>query len=251
MKDHINFKGHFKIQAIDTAGEIVDEWEEDNLIMEDARETMSELFSNLNTNTFINKITLGTLGHVGDSIVTAKGKEDGFVKERDRLFSEAPASILNSSDIVALIRKNDIFNINVTTAGYYKYIGDDITSYLINDTNVGDTTLWEYLGATAPYNYTINFDLPGTNASPTGTLAASITEDDVGAGSTVTVLQTGTSVKFTFDFAPNAGNLQNGTTSIFTEAALYSNNRIFSMKTFKAKIKDSAILLRIVWTITF
>jgi hypothetical protein len=86
---------------------------------------------------------------------------------------------------------------------------------------------------------------------PGGTEASAIDEDDVDSGSTVKVLQTDTSVVFTIDIATAAGNSQNDTTSVFTEAALYANGRIFSMKTFKAKVKDSTVLLRIVWTITF
>ena len=55
MTDMVNLKGHFKIQSIDVNNNILDEWEEHNMIMENARYTMSELFSNLETNTFINK----------------------------------------------------------------------------------------------------------------------------------------------------------------------------------------------------
>lgn len=256
MQDTLNFKGHFQIQALDALNgmTVLDEYTEDNMIMESARTSMSEIFANLGTGTWINKISLGTMGHVGDSILVPKGKDDGFVKERTRLFSETPTSQVAIGQTLSVIRKNDVMYINATLApakGYYRFIGSDIQNYLVNDTVINDITVWEFLGTTKPYTYTVNFTLPTTNDTPGGTEASAIDEDDVDSGSTVKVLQTDTSVVFTIDIATAAGNSQNDTTSVFTEAALYANGRIFSMKTFKAKVKDSTVLLRIVWTITF
>ena len=255
MNDNINFKGHFKIQAIDQHNIVVDEWEDDNMIMESARTTMSELFANLTSSTFINNFRIGTLGHIGDSIISPKGKDDGFVKERDRMFSE-PASIpVAINTFVANIRKNDIFFIvptNPTLQGYYRWIGSNVSNHQVTDAEIADITKWTYLGTDLPYVYNIEFTLPGSNIDAGGTVALNLVETDAGSGSTVKVLQSGTSVTFTIDIATAAANLQDGgPSSIFTEAALYANNRIFAMKTFKAKVKDSTVLLRIVWTITF
>lgn len=250
MFDNIDFKGHFTIQAIDKDGCVIDQWEDDNMIMADARITMSELFSNLNTSTFINKITIGTMGHVGDSILIPKGKDDGFVKERARLFSTATSTANNV--VLDIVRKNDIFLVDpYGIATYYRYIGSDVESYSINDTVLSDTELWENLGTTEPYTYSINFTISGDNSNPDGNIADAISESDPGSGSEVKVLQKDTSVTFTADFATAAANEQNENTSVFTEAALYANDRIFAMKTFKAKVKDSTVLLRIIWTITF
>lgn len=254
MQDKLNFKGHFRIQAIDQNNNVVDEWADDNMIMESARTTMSELFANLQSSTFINKITLGTMGHVGNSILVPKGKDDGFVKERTRLFSETPISNVIIGQTLPIIRKNDVMYIDATDndkKGYYRFLSADVENYTINNIVIVDTVVWEFLGTTKPYTYSINFTLPTTNDNIDGTTATAISEDDLNSGSTVKILQTDTSVVFTTDIATEAGNGQNETTSIFTEAALYANNRIFAMKTFKAKVKDSTVLLRIVWTITF
>lgn len=257
MQDNVTFKGHFQIQALDAHNNmtVLDEYVDDNMIMETARVTMSELFANLNSSTFINNFRLGSLGHVGDSIVTPKGKEDGFVKERDRMFSEAPTAPLAVNTILPNLRKNDIFYISTTNPalqGYYRYLNGATTNYQVTDAAVANTAIWAFLGTTKPYTYGITFNLPRANVDVNGTQALNLVEDDTGSGSTVKVLQSGTSVTFTIDIATAAGNLQSGgPSSIFTEAALYANNRIFAMKTFKAKVKDSTVLLRIVWTITF
>lgn len=256
MQDTLNFKGHFQIQALDALNNmtVLDEYVDDNMIMEDARASMSEIFAKLQTSTGINKFTLGTLGHIGDSILVPKGKDDGFVKERTRLFSETPTTPILPGQTLSIIRKNDVMYIQATdlaARGYYRFIAADVQNYVVNDIVITDTSLWEFLGVTAPYTYSINFDLPGENSTPGGTVAANIIEDDTNSGSTVKVLQAGSSVTFTFDIATAAANSQDQTTSVFTEAALYANGRIFSMKTFKAKVKDSTVLLRIVWTITF
>lgn len=254
MKDMVNFKGHFKIQALDADHNVLDEWEEDNMIMETARESMAEMFANLTSSTFINKFVLGTEGHVGTSVITPKGSGEGFVKERDRLFSEVLAGTVNTNDTLTIVRLNDVIYAEPNTAatGYYKYLGAETGNYVVTDALLEDTLVWEYIGATAPYTYNITFDLPGTQVDlPDGDLAGNIVEDDVAAGSTIKVLQSGTAVTFSIDISTSAGNSQNGTTSIFTEAALYANSRIFAMKTFKAKVKDSTVLLRVDWTITF
>ena len=254
MEDTLNFKGHFRIQAMDLGGTVIDQWQDDNMIMESARTSMSEMFANLTTSTFINKIVLGTMGHVGDSILVPKGKDEGFVKERTRLFAETLAGTVNVGQALPIIRKNDVIYVNATAndaKGYYRFKSADVQNYVVNDIVIADTSLWEFLGATKPYTYTVTFELPGTNDAPGGTDVANLVEGDANAGSAVKVLQSGTSVTFTFDIATGAGNKQNDTTSVFTEAALYANDRIFAMKTFKAKVKDSTVLLRIVWTITF
>lgn len=248
MVDYLKtLKGHFSIQTIDKNNNIVDEWSETNMIMENARYSMSEIFSNLTNNTFINKIKLGTLGHIGDSIVSPKLAEQGFVKERDRLFCESVSYLLN--DTIPILRKNDCFYLS-NYQKYYIYLGEDYTNFLLSENAIANTNIFMELSG-LPYSYDISFNLPRTNIEEGGTLAENIIETDSGSDSVVRVLQSGTAVTFTFDFSIDAANTQYGTYSVFTEAALYANERIFAMKTFKAKIKDATVLLRIVWTISF
>lgn len=252
MNEFMNFKGHFTIQAIDKDNNIIDQWQDDNMIMGSARETMSKILSQINSGITINKIVLGTEGHIGSSITIPKTSTEGFVQERTRLFSEELEIDDNESiglllnDVVKYIGSDNSYG---TTNNFYKYIGPSVTINT-STTNFGDTAIWEDLGTEEPYTYGIEFTLPGTNNAD----ATNIIEDDISSGSSVHVLQEDTSVSFTFNIVPAAANGGGGAgegTSVFTEAALYSDDNIFAMKTFKAKIKDSAVLLKIVWQITF
>lgn len=256
--DHINFDGHFKIQAIDSNNKVIDEWEDDNLILESARITMAEKFANINTNTEICEFKLGTLGHVGDDVITVKDDTEGFVKERDRLFSEPYADAIPQGTLLPSIIKNDciqITGINEGVAGnpdgYWIFTGETSTSYQLSDLVLtgGD---WEYFGDSPPFTYTVGFQLPGISIdTENGDEAVIEYEDDSPMGSEVFVLHNDKSVQFTVNIVNYVANEQTDTASIFTEAALYFHGRIFSMKTFKAKIKDDSVLLRIIWTINF
>jgi hypothetical protein len=246
MTDMVNLKGHFKIQSIDVNNNILDEWEEHNMIMENARYTMSELFANLTSSTFINKFKLGTLGHVGDSIITPKTKDQGFVKERTRMFAESATYATDAT--IPTLRKNDII-FNSTNNNYYLYLLNDSTNYVFTTANFTSPTTFQNLGTVEPYIFNVNFELPGTTGAG-GVDAINVSDDD-NAGCTVNVLQTGTSVTFKFDISTAAANSQYDVYSVFTEASLWANDRIFAMKTFKAKTKDNTVLLRIIWTITF
>lgn len=137
-----------------------------------------------------------------------------------------------------------------TTGNYYEYIGTGATSLLVDNIDFTNTAVWTDLGATAPYTYSIEFDLPKTQ---TGN-GLNVVEDDGAVGSTVEVTQTDNEVQFVFNVSTLAGNQANDPTpgsSTFTEAAMYANGRIFSMKTFGSKIKDSTVVLKITWTIAF
>jgi len=249
MTDIVNLKGHFKIQSIDVNNNVIDEWEEDNMIMENARYTMSELFSNLETNTFINKLKLGTLGHIDNSIIFPKGKDQGFVKERNRMFSDSESYATNTA--ISVLRKNDLVY-NITNNNYYVYLLNDTTNYIFSENNFNNTDIFQNLGTEEPYKFNIDFELPRTQetSSPLGVNCSIVTDDD-NSGCTVNVLQSGTSLTFKFDISTYAANRQNTVFSIFTEASLWANDRIFAMKTFRAKTKDNTVLLRITWTITF
>lgn len=255
MKDLLalnNLKGHFKIEMIGKDGSVQDTWEQQNLIMDSARTTVAELFTLLSTNTSVGKIVLGTKGYNGD-IRVPKTSIEGFVPNRDRLFSE-PEAFANGQ--VKDLNTGDVFLYSGSTAAggvngrYYEYIGSPQTDVPLTSINFTNATYWDDLGTDAPYNYEISFDLPTTAIGQ----CANIVETDTGAGSIVSINQTGSDVTFTTELGITAGNGQNdpvvGSTT-FTEAALYANGRIFSMKTFGAKIKDATVSLRITWTISF
>lgn len=252
MKDLMKFKGHFAIQTIDADNQVIDQWEDNNMIMEVARTTMSKILSQINGGITINKLILGTNGHVGSSITIPKTSNEGFVSDRDRLFSEEleiddnESVPLHLNDIVKYVGSASATGI---TNHFYRYVAPAAT-ISTNTTNFEDTAIWENLDEDEPYTYEIEFTLPETNDAN----ATNIIEDDISSGSTVHILQEGTSVTFTTNIVPAAANSGGGAgagTSVFTEAALYSGDDIFAMKVFKAKIKDSTVLLRIIWTITF
>jgi len=253
MQDFMSFKGHFAVQTIDKNNQIIDQWEENNLIMEVARTTMSKILAKINSGNTINKIVLGTEGHIGGSIVNPKTSSEGFVKERNRLFSESVDIGDNETiDLMLndLVKYTGNTNSTGTTGNWYTYIGPDSNGVSTNTINFGDTALWTDLGTDQPYTYEVSFDLPELNDAD----ATNVAEDDTNAGSSVHILQADSSVTFTIDVVQDAANSGGGAgvgTSVFTEAALYSEDDIFAMKTFAAKIKDNTVLLRIIWTITF
>lgn len=262
MRDFIPFKGHFKIQSISNTGEIKDLYEDCNMIMASARVSMAEIFANIDTPSlpFVNEIRLGTMGHQGatavydsGTILIPKTVDDGYIMERDRMFSESIDATVGTS---LVLHENDVVNFtDATTPGYYQYTGVyDPNPIAVNQANIDSN--WTFLGTVAPYTYEIGFTMSGDNNSPNAT---PITEPagEVG-GSVVTVVQNGSDVTFTVDVAEATAILQPGGdaidpngSSIFTEAALYADGDIFSLKTFKAKIKDNSVTLRIIWTISF
>ncbi len=186
MTDYINkpkeVKGHFTILSLDKDGNILDKYEDNNMIMETARNSMADNLSGISVNT-IDKIVFGTEGHKTGDVLTPKDINDGFIATRTELFSEEEAK----------------------------------------------------------FNYPIEFTVPGT----TGGDCTGIIEPD--NNSKVHFLQSGTELTYTVDLADEAGN--NSGTAVFTEAALYAQDRIFSMKCFKAKVKDSSVLIRVIWKI--
>jgi len=81
----------------------------------------------------------------------------------------------------------------------------------------------------------------------TGVSGDTVTADD--EKSTVKTTVTGTDVTYEIMIHNDACN---GTgTIIFTECAFYTGTEIFSMRTFKGKIKDDTVSLRITWRIMF
>lgn len=91
-------------------------------------------------------------------------------------------------------------------------------------------------------NYTfIDFTVDGVSGN---TVTAS---DGV---STVTTTVTGNEVEYIIDIDNNAMNIGSGSI-VYTECAFYAGSEIFSMRTFKGKIKDNTVGLRVTWRIIF
>jgi len=262
--EKFNFKGHFKIEMLDKNRQVIDVYEDPNLIMTLARTTMSEIFTNLNTG-FVNKFVIGTNGHIGTNLLTPKTANENFVDTRTTLFSTpitTPASPTVLTNTIAQIYEGDIYYVsNATVPGYYEYVGAPATNLQVTQTALDNAALFVIFTPSnptmTPYQYAINFTIPGTNNNiTTGDPALIVSESDstgtlAPTGSIVNVLHSGTSTTFNIELSNTAGNGQNLTNSAFTEAALFSGNNIFSMKTFVGKIKDNTTTLRVAWTITF
>ena len=93
------------------------------------------------------------------------------------------------------------------------------------------------------YTYPIVFNNPGTAVGP----CVIVSEPD--SGSTISLNYAGSDVEYTIEIPDIAGNSTG--IAVFTEAALYAGDNIFSMKCFPGKIKDNTVSLRVVWTIKF
>lgn len=191
MIDTFNkIQGHLTVECIDKAGNVVDRFENHNLVMDTARQTMSQIIAGLSTSSIIDKFVLGTKGHVDNNYLLPKTSNEGFVSSRTELFSE----------------------------------------------ELGE------------YTYPIEFTVPGTSSG-----ACVISNEGNGsevAESTIDILHENTTIQYTIVIPAENANGSTGTV-VFTEAALYAGNSIFSMKCFNGKIKDETVSIKIIWKILF
>ena len=176
-------KGHLIVECLDSNKNIIDRYENKNLIMNTSRVAMAEIICGLGTSDPISKFVLGTEGHVTGDYLTPKTEANGFVSSRTELFSEELIS----------------------------------------------------------FNYPIEFTNPGVSAGPCAIVS------EPGNGSLVSLLHTGTDVQYTIEIPELTAN--NTGVVVYTEAALYAGENIFSMKCFPGKIKDQTVSLKIVWKI--
>ncbi len=252
-------EGHFCVECIDKNNNIVDKFEDHNMIMVPARKSMAEIFAGLDDSIGAHRIVLGTHGCKDKSIYLAKDEEDGFVKERTKIFSECDDLTYAEGQIFEKMMKGDIVKVSLDgrSIDYFRYNQDSEDVVLDFETMQSDTEKWTQL-TSAPYTYKIDFNLPGVNSTVKDNCNNISDKTDPRAVDIVRVQQQDTSVVFTFYVDQSNGNKQFGKgeqfdtpTTIFNEAGLYVNNRLFAMKTFSSKIKDDSIKLKIVWTITF
>jgi hypothetical protein len=214
LKDNVGIRGVFSIKSFNKEGVEIDEYKEDNLIMDNARVNMARLIAGLtvggNVAKPINKIVLGTRGHMGTDILdyqqvgetdTSKPTNDRtFESTRIKLFSESIASQVNYRVPFDVTGDSDV---TVTGTGK-RYEQDTIVGsnepYNIVRRVVNDRTV------------TYIFTIPAENA--------------------------------------NSGDTENPVVA-YTEAALYADDDIFSMKTFPARVKEDTVKFEIVWSIIF
>lgn len=80
--------GHIIIECFDKSGSIIDRFEKNNLIMDNARTAMTKLTANITGAEPINKFVIGTEGHITGNYLTPKTDLEGFISSRTELFSE-------------------------------------------------------------------------------------------------------------------------------------------------------------------
>lgn len=250
--EELHFKGHFHLDCLDKDNNILSSIDDPNLIVTTARKSMAEIFANLEGIKFAHKLVLGTQGCVDGMPFVPKDETSGLDKAREHLFSEVVGETYQIGDVVEKLLTYDLIKVHDSESDsdiIYRYNGKNADNYIISAENISvDFTKYD----TAPYTYELNFHLPRTNTFGEDESFADGTTD------VAQVVQTDTSVTFTFIISMENGNNQHVNepgytvpTTLFNEAGLYVNDRLFSIKTFSSRVKDESIKLRIIWTITF
>lgn len=80
--------GHIIVECLDKLGNVVDKFENHNLIMETARISVSSNACDIALSEPLNKFVLGTNGHISGDYLTPKTEVEGFISSRTELFSE-------------------------------------------------------------------------------------------------------------------------------------------------------------------
>lgn len=127
LKDKVQFIGDFSIKSIYADGTF-DEYKEQNLIMDNARSNMAQLIGGVNTGggfgTPINKIVLGTQGHIGTDILAFKVAGVDYASTQTKLFSETAVTgglnyavtfnTIGDVDVTDSVATGQLFNIDVS-----------------------------------------------------------------------------------------------------------------------------------------
>jgi len=214
FEDHAGraLKGHFKADVYKD-GVLIDSYEEDNMIMDSAREDMAEIIAGFTTGVVISKLKIGTRGHntvSGDILSPTQPGSNGFIPSKTSLYSEADGS-------------------------FFYTISWDVHNPV--DVN-GDPVQWN--------NGTLNLSAIGNKENQDGT-----ENDAENAKIPVQISMLGRKVTYTVEVPEVASNGNDGASTIaYTEAALYAGPRIFSMKTMSSRVKDQSSKLVIKWSIS-
>lgn len=260
------FEGLFRIECLDKDDNIIDFFEDHNTIMHSARRSMAEIFFNKNNNKkkFANRFVIGTEGQTITNFIP-KTENDGFTKDKQpqSLYSEEGYTKHNILSII-YIKK---FQVILVNNEFYRYIGDNTNILLKNDV-LEDTS--KFIKCGKPYTYKIDFDIAKGNSEIVNDSSNALNlaigqslENRCGAFIRLSddnddVLDNSTCI-FTFEIPMDQANGQHNATessysnniSVFTEACIYVNDRIFSMKCFPCKIKDDTTKFRVIWKILF
>ncbi|EAJ4655366.1 hypothetical protein CYA84_03900 [Campylobacter coli] len=190
-------RGYFCIESLDANGNIIDKFEQKNLITNIARAEFAKLIAGINESNAINRFVMGTKGHQGSDILTPKDETTGFTASVTDIFSGQEEGDINRT--------------------------------------------WNQVIFT-----------PSGNMVNT---AATNVQDGANNNSTVDITVTGIEqaepvVTYTINIAQDAFNCANDGV-VYTEAGLYSGDKLIAMRTFKGKVKESTVAFRIQWSVMF
>lgn len=218
FKDNFDMKpqprGEFGIYSYNKNNELIDAYEEKNLIVYGARSVMAKVLGAFTEDVTgacgmlnpINRLVLGTRGHIGNDILTPvlvgeMHPDLGlFSPERDELYSEQT--------------KENNYHITFDPAGALEVFDDEIPGTMYNN------------------------GIAGTEDVALNSAKREITGDF------------GNVVRYTITIDQNCGNLP-GVPVTYTEAALYAGDTMFAMKTFPARVKEDTVKFVIIWSVIF
>jgi len=222
MQDEIKIRGHFLIKSYKRDGS-VEEWEDSNLIMDTARDTMAQLIAGYDAGVPNSKFVLGTKGFnpvTGNVLEPIIVGENGFVSSRTNLFSEADGSFYYT-----------------LTWDTKAPVGPDL---LTTANGTGGTVGWVAPGTLDAYAKGNKYNQVGTELNAEN------------APCPINITITGRTVKYTITIPEIAANGDNGASVIaYTEASLMAGGNIFSMKTMPARVKENTVRLVIEWSLLF
>lgn len=93
LKDEFKIHGYISLDIHDKIGNLVDHWEEHNLIVDIGRVNVASVLAGLAVGRPIDKLVFGSMGNKTNDPLTPKTSIDGFDVSRTMLFSEQSATV--------------------------------------------------------------------------------------------------------------------------------------------------------------
>lgn len=117
MKNNIErmpvVRGHFKIEMLDKNRNVIDTWEEHNLVMNGSRSILAQAIAR-GTSLPINKLMLGTAGHINGNLMLPKTSDQGFVPTLTSLFSQTENKFTYTINFVPNKTSNGLASVTET-----------------------------------------------------------------------------------------------------------------------------------------
>ena len=207
-------EGFFKLETIDSDGNVIDTFEQKNMIMKRSKASAANAVMGSSPHEhFINKIVFGDGGHDNGNLLVGQG----FAYEKSSLFSEVDGS----GETFTLL-----FDPQARTGQGDTVLIKELKTGVITTTNQQSTVKINIINvSTNQYVFDIS---PGSANADTGTGVKPWTEAAL-------YTKNGDSFDYLNEVMGDKG----------------LNGQIFAMRTFPAKIKDNSTTFRVTWEIVF